>query len=95
LRANASKIWRTIASFSAAATAGLPALDEAVDVPTLRVGEWCEGDEPAHLCGIVVLNGRLEMLALGNRLAQLPAEPAKEAHCGLVRHAEQAIAARV
>ena len=38
-RANASKIRRTIASFSAAATPLLPAGDEAVDVSPLGVGE--------------------------------------------------------
>ena len=60
----------------------------------LRVGERGEGDETAHLRGIVVLDRSLEMLALGCGLAQLPAEPAKETHRGLVRHPEQAIAAR-
>src|SRR5262245_24809698 len=93
-RANASKILRTIASFSGAATTGLPARDEAVDMPTLRLGEGSECDESASLCGIVVLDRGLEMLALRRRLLRLTAEPAEEAHGGLVRHAAQATAVR-
>jgi hypothetical protein len=80
-----------MASFSVSATTGLPAFDKAVDVPALCIREGYECNEPAHLGGVVVLDRRLEVLALRGRLAQLSAEPAQEAYCGLIRHAEQAI----
>src|SRR6478672_1806027 len=91
LRANASKIRRTIASFSAAGMAVLPTRDQALDMPALRVRKRRERDEPPHLGRVVVLDRGLEVLALRSGLAQLPAEPAQQAHGGLVRHAEQAI----
>src|SRR5262249_31146767 len=89
-----SKILWTIAAFSAAATPRLPAGDEPVDMSTLGLREGGECDEAPHLLLVVILDGRLEVLALGCRLAQLPAQPAKEAHGGLIRHAAQAIVAR-
>src|SRR6188474_2929387 len=92
LRAKASKIRRTIASFSVAATTRLPAGDEAVDVAALRVGERGSCDETSHLLRIVVVDRSLEVLALRCRLAELSAQPAEEAHGGLVGHAPQAIA---
>src|SRR4029453_4006690 len=79
LRANASKIRRTIAAFSAAGTAGLPPRDQALAVPTLSLGERSEPHEPPHLGRVVVLDRGLEVLALRSGLAQLWAEPAKEA----------------
>src|SRR6187397_2110236 len=91
LRAKASKIRRTIASFSAAGTALFPPGDEPVDVAALRVGERRGRDEPSHLVGVVVLDRGFEMLALRCRLAQLTAQPAEEAHGGLVGHPPQAI----
>jgi xanthine dehydrogenase accessory factor len=69
----------------------LPALDESDDVSTLGIRERCELDEAAHLPGIVVYDGSLEMLARGCRLAQLAAKPAEEADGCLIRHGEQAI----
>src|SRR6186713_3255960 len=92
LRANASKMRRTIASFSGAATTLLPAGDEAVDVAALRVAERRGCHETSHLLRIVVLDRSLEVLALRCRLAELSAQPAEEAHGGLVGHAPQAIA---
>src|SRR5262245_28036049 len=91
LRAKASKIRRTIASFSAAGTALFPAGDESVDMAALRVAERSGRDEPSHLVRIVVLDRGFEMLALGCRLAQLTAQPAEEAHGCLVGHPPQAI----
>ena len=63
-------------------------------MPALRVRERSERDEPTHLRWVVVLDSSLEVLALRSRLAQLTMEPAEKAHGGLIRHAEQAIAAR-
>jgi len=57
----------------------------------LRVAERRQRHEPAHLGGVVVLDCRLEVLALRCRLAQLSTQPAEKAHGCLVRHAEQAI----
>src|SRR6188768_3822680 len=94
LRANASKIRRTIASFSAAGTALFPPSDQSVDVTALCVRERRGGDEPSHLVRIVVLDRCLEMLALGSGLAQLAAQPAKKAHSCLVGHPRQASARR-
>ena len=59
----------------------------------LRVAEGCECDEPSNLGGIVVLDGRLEMLALRRRLPQLAAQPAQQAHGRLIGNVVQAIAA--
>ena len=75
-RANASKMRRTSASFSARPTPGLPArlpaVDEALDVPALRVAEVEQADQAARLVGIVVRDRGLEVLALGRRLPELP-----------------------
>src|SRR4029078_1361024 len=92
LLANASKIRRTIASFSAAGTALFPPSDQSVDVTALCVRERRGGTEPSHLVRIVVLDRCLEMLALGSGLAQLAAQPAKKAHSCLVGHPRQASA---
>ena len=54
---------------------------------TLSIGERRQLDEPANLLGIVVENGRLEVLALRRRLSELSPEPAQEAHCRLIGHA--------
>jgi hypothetical protein len=64
---------RTIVSLSAAATPVLPARDQPVDVSSLRVGERRPCDEPADFCRIVVLDCRLEMLALWSGLSELSA----------------------
>src|ERR1700675_2756495 len=85
-RANASKIRRTVASFSAAGTALLPAGDETLDVSSLGLGEGDHRDEPRGFGGIVVRDGGLEVLALGSWLAELPAKPAQQAHRCLVGH---------
>src|SRR5262245_47146837 len=86
-RANASKIRRTIASFSAAGPTGLPPWDESLDVAALCVRERGEPDQAPHLGRVVVLDRGLQVLALRSRLAQLSAEPAQQAHGGLIRHA--------
>src|SRR3990172_1381882 len=85
-RVNASKIRRTIASFSAAATPLLPAGDEAVDVSSLSGGEGDQRDEPTSLGRVVAGDSRLEMLTLRRRLAKLPVQPAQQAHSRLVGH---------
>jgi hypothetical protein len=86
LRANASKIRRTTAAFSAAGTAALPLVDQALDVPPLRLGEVEPLEHAARLCGVVVRDGRLEMLALRRGLTKLPAQPTEEAHRRLLAH---------
>jgi hypothetical protein len=85
--ANASKILWTIAAFSAADTTALPALDEPFDVATLSVRERRPVDESAHLLGIIVENGGLEVLALWRGLTELPPKPAQKTHRGLIGHA--------
>src|SRR4249920_640642 len=87
LREKASKIRRTIASFSAAGTPLLPAGDEAVHVSPLGRGKWDQHDEPAGLGRVVIGHGGLEVLALRDRLAELPMQPAQQAHRRLVGHA--------
>ena len=52
----------------------------------LGVGEGEPIEQPASLSGIVVRDRGLEPLALWRRLAQLPAEPAKQADRRLVGH---------
>jgi len=49
------------------------------DVAALCVGELEPFDESARLCGIVVLDRRLEVLAKRCRLAKLATEPAEQA----------------
>jgi hypothetical protein len=58
----------------------------------LDIAEWRERDESSHLARIVVLDGRLEMLALRRWLTQLSPQPTQQAHGCLIRHAAQAIA---
>ena len=60
----------------------------------LDIAEWRERDESSHFARIVVLDGRLEMLALRRGLAQLSPQPTQQAHGCLIRHAAQAIAVR-
>src|SRR5688500_15186548 len=73
--ANASKIRWTIAAFSAADTALLPAGDQSLDVPALGIGERGESDEAARFLGVVVRDCRLEVLALRRGLAELAPQP--------------------
>src|SRR5689334_1470303 len=81
--AKASKMRRTSASFSARPILRLPArgpaVDQPFDVPALRLSEVEQRDQPPRLVGVVVGDCRLEVLPLGRRLPQLPAQPAKEA----------------
>jgi xanthine dehydrogenase accessory factor len=90
LRANASKIAATTAALSACGTRlRFPAVDEAVDVAALSVGEGDGADEPARLRRVVVRHGSLQALAQRRRLAELPPEPAEEADGRLIRHGER------
>src|ERR687898_2031674 len=89
--ANASKIRRTIAAFSAADTALLPAGDESLDVPALGVRERGECDEAARFVWVVVRDGCLEVLTLWRGLAELSPQPPQQAHGCLIRHGGQAI----
>jgi MoxR-like ATPase len=56
-------------------------------VATLGFGERDQRDEPARLGGVVVRDRGLQVLAHRRRLPELPAEPAEQAHRGLVGHA--------
>src|SRR5581483_12190601 len=93
-RANASKMRRTAASFSSLAVlavlgtaAGLlPAVDQALDVTALRLGEVEPVEQPPRLPRVVVRDRSLEVLAERRRLAKLAAQPAQQAHGCLVRH---------
>lgn len=58
----------------------------------LGITEWCERYEPSHFSRVVILDCRLEMLALRRGLAQLSPQPTQQAHGCLIRHAAQAIA---
>ncbi len=62
----------------------VPAVEDVVDVPALlaREGRVCE--QSPRLDGVVVLDGRLEVLAAGQGLPQLPAEPSHQADTRLV-----------
>ena len=71
---------------SGVGTARLPLVDQALDVPALRLGEVEQLEQPPRLGRVVVRDRRLEVLALRRRLAQLAAEPAQEAHGGLIGH---------
>ena len=55
----------------------------------LGVAERSQLDEAANLVGVVVLHCCLQVLALRRLLPELPAQPAQEAHGGLVRHEER------
>src|SRR4029078_9188279 len=59
-------------------------------VATLRLAERGVRDQATRLGRIVVLDRRLEVLALRRGLTKLPPEPAEEAHGSLICHAEQA-----
>jgi len=56
-------------------------------VTALRLGERNHRDETARLPRIVVRDGCLEALSQRRRLPELAAEPAEQAHRGLVGHA--------
>jgi hypothetical protein len=58
----------------------LPGVQQLLHVPPLRVAELESRQEPSCLGDVVVLDGRLEVLAHRDRLAQLPPQPAEEAH---------------
>jgi hypothetical protein len=63
-----------------------PRREQLLDIPPLVVRELEVADQPAGLRRVVVLDGRLEVLAERVRLPELPAEPAKQAdlrgfHC--------------
>ena len=58
----------------------LPGVEQLLDVTALSLAEGEGGDEPARLGGVVVLDGRLEVLADRRRLTELTAEPAKKAY---------------
>jgi thiol-disulfide isomerase/thioredoxin len=62
----------------------LPLDEEGLDVAPLCLGERGPGDEATHLGHVAVLDGSLEVLALGGRLTELTADPAAEADPGLV-----------
>ena len=53
---------------------------------SLRVGERDLLDEPPRLGGVVVRDGRLEVLPERRRLLKLPPEPPQQAHGCLVGH---------
>ncbi len=53
-------------------------------MPSLRVREPEQGDEPAYLGRIVVRDRCLEVLADWRWLSELAVEPAEQAHCRLV-----------
>src|SRR3990172_6654871 len=86
LRANASKIRRTSASFSAAATSLLPARDQALDVAPLCVGERDQPEQPAGFARVVVGHCGFEVLTQWCGLTELPAQPTPQAHRRLVGH---------
>src|SRR5579862_1954855 len=60
----------------------LPGVEQLLDVAPLRVAELEAGEQPPRLGDVVVLDRRLEVLAGGNRLAQLPPQPAEKADLG-------------
>src|SRR5207247_1115707 len=60
----------------------LPRVEQAFDVPSLRVGEGHTGKQPPHLGRIVVLHRCLEMLPPVDWLLQLAAQPAPETDLG-------------
>ena len=56
-----------------------PCVEQLAHVPALRVAELEPLDEAAGFCGVVVLDGGLEVLAQRRRLLQLAAQPAQQA----------------
>ena len=48
----------------------------------LRLGELALREQPPRLGGVVVGDGRLEVLAKRNRLSELAAQPAQQADLG-------------
>lgn len=52
----------------------------------LRFGEVEEIEQPPSLVWVVVVHRRLQSLPLRRRLAELPPQPAQEAHPGLLSH---------
>ena len=57
----------------------LPGVEKLLDVAPLRLAELEAGEQTARLGDVVVLHGRLEVLAGRDRLPQLPPQPAEEA----------------
>ena len=57
-----------------------PGVEQLLDITPLRVAELEASEKPPRLVYVVVLHGRLEMLACRDRLAQLPPQPAEKAH---------------
>ena len=62
----------------------LPPVDQPFDVSALGLGEVETLEQPPRLGRVVVGDRRLEVLALRRGLPELAAEPAEEAHGGLV-----------
>jgi hypothetical protein len=60
----------------------LPLLEQTLDMMALRVVERHSVDDPPGLRRVVVRDRRLEPLALGRGLAQLPAQPAQKRNGG-------------
>jgi hypothetical protein len=57
---------------SALVTFSLPAVEQPVDVASLRLRERDESEEPARLGRIIARDCRLEVLAEWRRLTELP-----------------------
>ena len=64
----------------------LPASDQALDMAVLGVRERDARHQATCLRRIVVLDGCLQMLAERARLPELAAQPAEQAHRGLIGH---------
>ena len=71
---------------SDASASFLPAVEQPGDVVPLRLGEVHPVKQAARLERIVVRDCRFEVLAQRRRFAQLPAQPAEEAHACLIHH---------
>lgn len=60
----------------------LPGVEQLLHVSPLLVAELEAGEQAPDLGHVVVRDRSLEMLASRDRLPQLPAQPAEEAHLG-------------
>ena len=58
----------------------LPGVEQLLHVSSLVVAELEAGEEAPRLGHVVVLDGRLEVLAGRDRLPQLPPQPAEKTH---------------